>query len=377
MNQLQRRLFRDKSVPYLCKKDVNDRLTEQVMKRMDTAFFAAVLDAVVQAPRLYVVKGGGAICAHTKLAASLSDLDLETYLSDFGGGATDVKAAMCLPNMKAQITAVCQQYSDAVSRALAEITEESVGLHRSAVVFKSYVNEAIQLGDFGPVKFVLQNDVPIKTTMSMVNDEYYLLRFSYTVHAVYDGKMRLFKGNRRGSVPINHMQLDLYFLDVSIKRSVPNRLCLRTLFGRVVYVERAEFVVADQLECLLYNVFHKQLDKAHARFERLQNFLARVRHETDDDEFEGKLAAYRRHASSPCMFRVYHVKKLLYECGCRLGARLVAQLYFDKRFYTSRRDVTHQINFPHHVRDRKFYSWAWKHYLNMLNDLYDLKIKIK
>ncbi|AUV65314.1 hypothetical protein [Alphabaculovirus myunipunctae] len=404
MESLLQRLFVDKTIPYISKKHINDELGENVLRRTDQSFHRDVLKQTIEAlDTLCVVKGGAAIAAHSasktaEASTSLTDIDVEVYVDDDRANVNNLNSFVALTRLETQLRKVCSEYYEKIDECLGDVDLNCLinnivcgggGVgddnNDNVIIFKSYVNEAVKVSA-GAVRFTLNRKMPFKSTVSLVNEDYFLVRYSFNVHMKSDnGIMWLYKSHNRIQ-SLDYFPFDVYFLDVSVKRSpmpFTDAYSLTNLFGIGVYVEDLKFLIADQIECLMFNVFNRVWHKIQVRTARLKTLLKLYNNSSPTIEERQR---YRRiliggdgiadDDEPNKRYGVRDVKQLLYAVG-PLGAQLLIELYFANRFHNSIDQVTHQINFPYHRWDGRFFSKCWKCFLDILNRLYNLGYDIQ
>nr|ACA02598.1 unknown [Spodoptera frugiperda multiple nucleopolyhedrovirus]QED40099.1 hypothetical protein [Spodoptera frugiperda multiple nucleopolyhedrovirus] len=383
MEHLQNRLLKHRAIPYISKKFLNDRLTDLVLRNADKTFHRRILPATVRAlDTLSVIKGGAAIAVHlnNNTPTHLSDLDLEVYVDDENVTIENLSSYVSLERVEQELKTICENYYDNIDQALATININRLMNNTYArdkmFIFKSYINEAIE---FVPdhVRFCLNHAQPFKSTVSIVNDDYFLVRYSFNVHMKSFTPIRLHKENNH-ITNLQFFPLDVFFLDVSVKRSPAsfvNMYSLGNIFGVDVYIENIKYLIADQLECILFNIFNFYWNKVESRIDRVGNLLNAqtdyfipTNHEIERYEKIVKQTHQR--------FTARDVKPLLYALG-PLGPQAIIELYFLNRFDNNIKYITHQVNFPYHVWEQDYYSKCWKQFLYILNNLYNLKYNVE
>lgn len=380
MESLLQRLFNHKTIPYISKKYINDELGAHVLRHTPKSFHAAVLsEAIAGLDTFCVLKGGAAAAVHMNNPepSHLTDVDMEVYVDDNNVTVDNLGSFVALQALEQRLKNICEQYYDDIDARLAGVHMSRLMYDNysrgSMIIFKSYVNEAIEV-EPDAVWFGLNRAQPFKSTVSMVNDEYFLVRYSFNVHMKSSSPMWLYKSNNKVK-SIQYFPLDVFFLDLSVKRApkpfVENYKLTR-LYDSSVYVESIKYLIADQLECLMFNVFNRHWHKMESRVTRL-NALVQL---SNSQPTEVERSRYEEIKSSNQRFTLRDVKKLLYWLG-PLGPRLLIELYFMHRFDNSIRHVTHQINFPYHRWDSDYFSRCWKQFLAVVNELFNLKYKIQ
>ncbi|AYN44994.1 se34 [Alphabaculovirus alterspexiguae] len=381
MESLQQRLFNHKSIPYICKKYINDEISDYVLRHTDRSFHRTVLPAAVKAlDTLCVLKGGAAAAVYTKREEPLTDLDIEVYVDDARATTENLHSFVSMNRLEKCLKDICEQYYEEIDNIL-----ESVNINRlmnnnyarnNMIIFKSYVNEAIEIVP-DRVSFHLNKSQPFKSTVSMVNEDYYLVRYSFNVHMKSKDSIIWLHKNRNRIQSLNFFPLDVYFLDLSVKRSPApyvDMYTLATLFECQMYVENLKYLIADQLECLLFNVFNHNWHKIENRVSRIRSLLLLQDQHHPVEEKTKKL--YEEIMASDQRFNIRDVKKLLYMLG-PIGPRALIELYFLNRFENHVKYVTHQVNFPYHRWQPDYFSRCWKQYLGIVNRLYKLNYSIE
>ncbi|AGE89964.1 hypothetical protein SlsnVgp109 [Spodoptera littoralis nucleopolyhedrovirus] len=410
MDSLIKQLYFYKSIPYISKKMINDCLTELVMKSIEPSFYSKIYKCVtdnVPDRSKVVVKGGTAIRAVACCNDfGSSDLDLLIYTNafeKFEGGDDEndrVKSALGLNTVRDCIDRAAAAYRDDVSASLRDVKIENLQMPASTtnsnrlIVFKSYENEALVVHDQRHVRFQLNESMPrLKMTMSMLNrndESGYLVRFSFNVlMTCSDSTMHLCSRSKEKRI-VKHFPLDLYFLDVIIVPfgSVQGRR--RAMWKDYMYVtmncgggdvvdmivDAPEIIVCDQLECLFYNVFYFNENKIQVCARRIAQLIDMFR---DRIMVETPTQASRAQTilSSSDKFSAQRLKRILIETGPLMGVKVLARLYFERRFVHDVTDITYQVNFPYHIWDKNYFSKCWKRYLSLLNDLFKLNLCLK
>ncbi|CDG72795.1 Unknown (Ac18) [Spodoptera exigua multiple nucleopolyhedrovirus] len=385
MESLQQRLFKHKSIPYISKKYINDQLGEYVLRNTTNRFHRAILpQAVLALDTLCVVKGGAAIAVHMKNGQPrhLTDFDLEVYADDKRITVNNLHSFIALQALEEKLKTVCEKFYNDIDETLATVSVNRLMnnnyVRNNMIIFKSYVNEAVEVMPDN-VTFALNRLQPFKSTVSMVNDDYFLVRYSFNVHMKSDlSPMWLYKEKNRVS-SLQFLPLDVYFLDLSVKRSPTppiDTYTLGNIYGIDVYVEDVKYLIADQLECILFNVFNYCWTKVDSRIDRLYNLISIHKNDyfqptdKETERFEEiiKLSKQR--------YTLRDVKSILYALG-PLGPKAVIELYFMNRFDNHVKYVTHQINFPYHRWECDYFSKCWKQFLYIINIMYNLEYKIE
>lgn len=380
MESLLQRLFVHKTIPYISKKYINDELGDYVMRHTSKSFHRTVLpQAVLALDTLCVVKGGTAVAAHLNAnePSHLSDIDLEVYVDDENVSTDNLRSYVALNALEERLKIVCEQFYDEIDAILRTVDMNRLMYNNyirgSMVIFKSYVNEAIEV-EPDRVIFCLNRSQPFKSTMSTVNDDYFLVRYSFNVHMKSASPMWLYKPKNRVH-SLQYFPLDVYFLDLSVKRRPApfvDTYSLARLYDLNVYVENMKYLIADQVECLLFNVFNHHWHKIDSRISRL---LALVQ-SADVETTAAEVQRYKAILASSERFTVRDVKQLLYALG-PLGPKMIIELYFMHRFDNNIKHVTHQVNFPYHRWEPDYFSKCWKQFLSIINKLYHLGYDIQ
>ncbi|QYC92675.1 AC18 [Trabala vishnou gigantina nucleopolyhedrovirus] len=440
MNALKKQLYTCQNVPYISKKLINDALCERTLASMSPAFYKTILNAYTasfkNADASAIVKGAASISAHLKTAApilSCIDLQVETRKSVTVENVCDaMPLKSLLEQLRVDIVEKATHLNDLHAIVQATTVEDLLvwnnGEHyrcvrssNTLVVFKSYVDEAIEfVSPLQHVHFAVNRRSPVKLTISSVDDDCILARFSCNVHATSDSTIWQHANNI--SKRLRYFPLDVYFLNLIIKPSVaaatfgPNRTVYKLNRGLGVHllVDNLERVVIDQLDCLMYAVFDvSSPNKINFLIRQLHELIDTLYKTSVDDDHDNngyiidkthcfKISSSQRIAYNiikrqhidetvvdyddnnnderrplpPHKLSVKQVKNLLCNVGPALGARLIIELYFAKRFYNSINEVTHQINFPYHTWNKKYFSQCWKTYCCILNQLFKLNFTI-
>ncbi|AIE47837.1 ac18-like protein [Peridroma alphabaculovirus] len=377
MESLLQRLFNHRTIPYISKKYVNDELSDRVMRRFSARFYETVLREATRAlDTLCVLKGGAAVAAHMQQTApQLCDIDMEVYVDDERATVDNLNSFVALRKLETALRSVCEQHYDDIDARLAAVDINCLmnnNYSRSnMIIFKSYVSEAVEV-EPDRVSFALNRNMPFKTTVSLVNDDYFLVRYSFNVHMTSASPMWLYRSDNRVQA-LQYFPFDVYFLDLTVKRaptSFTDTYRLAQLYGLDVYVEDLKYLIADQLECLMFNVFNYHWHKIESRTQRLRALLelapSDIEQATDEE-----LERYRQLKRSDERFTLRDVKRLLYALG-PLGPKLLIELYFMNRYDNSIKSVTHQVNFPYHRWERNYYSKCWKRFLDIVNSVFAL-----
>ncbi|ACI28752.1 agip50 [Agrotis ipsilon multiple nucleopolyhedrovirus] len=383
MESLLQRLFNHKTIPYISKKYINDELGDYVLRHTSNSFHRTVLpEAVAALDTLCVVKGGAAVAAHLRInePSHLTDIDLEVYVDDERVTVDNLRSFVALKALEERLKKVCEKYYDEIDAILATVDMNRLMYNNytrgSMIIFKSYVNEAIEVQP-DRVSFCLNRAQPFKSTVSLVNDDYFLVRYSFNVHMKSSTSSPMWLYKFKNEVhSLKYFPLDVYFLDLSVKRTpAPYVDCysLARLYDMSVYVENLKYLIADQLECLLFNVFNHHWHKIDNRIARVSALL-QSSSETAATDVE--MCRYEEIRASSQRFTARDVKQLLYALG-PLGPRALIELYFMHRFDNSIRHITHQVNFPYHRWEPDYFSKCWKQFLSIVNKLYRLGYNIQ
>ncbi|ABY65849.1 hypothetical protein [Orgyia leucostigma nucleopolyhedrovirus] len=409
MDLIKNQLFCTRTLPYITKKRVNDALCKRVLSQLDRQFYAKVYEIVRQTIQLnggnlenIVLHGDAAAAAYIDCEFPAKKINIRLCGNNVDTKtATEVVEALSLHILLDNLRGVVREYNDVVKRILdtieladliGDVQHEVKNATSSpkVVMFKSYTDEAYEFPPSTFVHFMLNSDLDVKLTASTVNeDEYVLVRYSYNVHAVSDLPIWLHAANKRSPRRLCYVPLDVYFLDVRVVagglRVNPDDDVKQNVFtfGQCqlpINVDLLDTIICEQLDCLLFNVFHLDSGEINERMQRLNEIIAAAaskEHETSP------LIKARRHqfyrltkSNTESIYTARSVKEFLRGAGSRLGARLVVELYFMRRFHNNIRFVTHQINFPYHVWNPYYYSACWKQYCRYLNDLFSFSFHI-
>jgi Protein of unknown function (DUF1383) len=380
MEQLMLDLFSHK-IPYISKKFLNDELRDIILCQLDLSFYNNVLrQSINNLDTFCVVKGGAAVTSYLQVnKPRLTDIDIETYVPVRSLNENNILSFVPLTKLEKSLKSICEEQYDFVDTLLKNIHLSEIFPqfnNEEVIVFKSYVREAIQ---FSEVNFSLNKKQPFKRTISLINNDYYLVRYSFNVHmkSISEEPIKIYKLNNSTEY-LDFFPLDLYFLDIIVKYA-PNcyadKYKLVTLFDQVVYVEHINNVIADQIECLAFNVFNFNNKKVTKRISRIRALL---KNSTEWKEFTVKQQnTYRIIIEDSEKFTLRDIKNILYCIGPMHGSRLLICLYFKNRFINNIKSVTYQVNFPFHKWQKDYYSVCWKRFLNILNDVFQLKFSIK
>nr|AKN91090.1 ORF-120 [Buzura suppressaria nucleopolyhedrovirus] len=382
MDALRAQLFNAKNIPYISKKNVNDAIGKHVLSQLDHAFYAGIYQDVLNTVgqrHLCVLKGGAAIEAHlTNSYPRLNDVDIKVWLDDDNLDTVpilELKNAVEERVRRGSLLHQIQNVCDTTDLTMFTQTYYTVD-PKNIIMFKSYTNEAVQFSAPHNVYLTVNNAMPIKMTMSRVDDSI-LVRYSFNVLAKSTHSMWLYRDStcRR----LEFFPFDFYFLDLSLQtKPADNRnYVYLEMFNTKAIVDDMENVVIEQLECVLFNIFYFSWDKIDIRIKRLVKLIEMLRNKMVQDEVKEKRRAIAYEHMKTCNYTIKDVKHILEKLGPFLGARLIIQLYFNKRFCNNIKDITHQVNFPYHRWDVKYFSKCWKQYCVILNMLFNLNVSIK
>ncbi|ACO53560.1 unknown [Euproctis pseudoconspersa nucleopolyhedrovirus] len=393
MDALRHQLLHSKTIPYICKKNINDSLCENVLPQLGWCFFSKVYKTAAETfqNELCLVKGGVAVAAHLFrefVPSPFSDLDLQVHANR---PVTAADVFDLLPVRKLQVAlqeSVGREYVFEIENILSCLNmtdlldDYSKRQSQKLIIFKSYENAAVEFSAADQIVFRLNRQLPIKITVSAIEkDNSVLVRYSFNVHATSDIPMWL-HSNRASSKLITYFPFDLYFLDVSV---VSSRFCdagandvvRRDMFGVKILVDVLPRVVADQLECLMFNVFNLARRKMESRLRRLESLVVLLpKFSRASASFDQKRCFYSI-LNGNDKYTIENVKEILYRAGPALGSRLLIELFFMKRLKFTVAHVTHQINFPYRFWDKCYFSKCWKKYCFLLNELFNLNYTIR
>lgn len=397
-----------KSIPYISKKIVNDTLADRILRKLyrDTVnvdntggFHQELLTKINETLDTFkVLKGGAAVAAHMgNEHPELSDIDIELFVenNDFYNriGLNNLSSFVPLPALKKEVHKIAIAYLDrlrkilknfCVNKLIREITQNmTVASYdnknkSSVIVFKSYQNEAVQF-DATKVKLVINDKMPFKITMSEVNNEYYLVRYSFNLHLISklpDAKcIRVFKETTVKD--LQYFVFDLFFLDVSIKKAQPFFVYKKTtyiekkLYNQPIVVESIENVIADQIECLMYNIFNHQTSKIYHRLNRLQRLISKLTQCDIDDRL---VSLYNSLYYYHYFVSVREVKPIVFALGPALGTVFLLNKYKENKLLANIEDITHQINFPYHLWDDSYTIKCWHKFLCYLQKKFSINV---
>ncbi|AAR28900.1 ORF136 [Leucania separata nucleopolyhedrovirus] len=380
MNSLLEQLRSRRSIPYISKKKINDDLTELVMRCVHFEFYTKLYRAVlrtVATDRFVVVKGGMAIEGLLGRGSQSGDLDVQ-LIASIDDEPFDIRSVVARFDFnrlyKTLETEVASTYLPVVRTCLESIKFEdlsaaTIGTAPMFVMFKSYVNEAIVIARdrFDSIKFRLDEERPLKMTVSEMKDRCYLVRFSFNVN-VFARDMYEYRERKR-TRSIGFFPLNLYFLDVTVVKQQQHdqEHAFVELFDDRIAVDTPDRVIIDQLECMFFNVFYGNESKINLCYDRIVGLLERFDCEPDLEQTRAyfALVSDRRGA-----YKANDIKSLMCRVGSRLGVRLVDELFETGRITTELKDITYQINFPYHIWDREYFSNCWHVYLGKTRCLF-------
>nr|QGX02301.1 maco-A 56 [Mamestra configurata nucleopolyhedrovirus A] len=383
MEAMLQRLFVHKTIPYISKKYINDELADRVLKQTAQSFQRNVLQqSILALDTVCVLKGGAAVAAHmnrrTYPEMPLSDIDVEVYVDDERANVNNLHSFVALRRLEERLRSVCEQYYDEIDSLLANIDMNCLMNNNYSrdrmVIFKSYVNEAVEV-EPDKIMFTLNRKMPFKTTVSVVNEDYFLVRHSFNVHMTSRSPMWLHKSNDRQHT-LQYFPFDIYFLDLSVKRSpapYTDNYVLARIYDLDVYVEDLKYLIADQIECLMFNVFNYHWHKIDTRTARIRALAQLIINTEPTAEEQSR---YETLKASDERFSVRDVKQILYMLG-PLGPRSLLELYFANRFDNDINCVTHQVNFPYHRWESNYYSKCWKRFLTIINSVFGYNYTIQ
>ncbi|ABI35775.1 hypothetical protein [Ectropis obliqua nucleopolyhedrovirus] len=383
MDALRQQLFCHKTLPYISKKAVNDAMCNYILSQMPKMFYSEVYDCVerILHRQKCIVKGGAAIAAHLQDDnISFVDLDMEICIDNnsTNDNSAHVDYYDPLTMLDEPITAIVMKYKNVFTRLVSELSFDKlmcVSSIKNLIMFKSYVDEAVEFVWPANVKFALNAKNLVKVTTSNVDDKFLLTRYSVNVHALnYYDDMWIHRSDNIAK-SLKFFPFDLYFLDISVRHKPYPDVLYKNLFdhtNKFVRVECVQTIIAEQLSCILYNIFNRDANKLKCRIERIRNLLGTneiyvsPRHE----------AKHYQHSNYTGKYSIRDVALLLQDLGLKYGPPTIVKLYFAKRFVNNIADVTHQINFPYHCWDKRYFSNSWLHYCHILNDLFNLNLPV-
>ncbi|QWO71670.1 AC18-like protein [Orgyia pseudotsugata single capsid nuclopolyhedrovirus] len=427
MDLIKNQLYYTKTLPYITKKHINDALCQRVLSQLDRSFYAKVYetaknnirvtnDGDVDHEPLIVLKSDVAAETHLgNTTTPLHKLNLAVYVNESSRGAdTDdlaqaifdtppfAKLSNCLSALSSEYRCALAQIVNAVE--LAELIDSDDYLKNfngflpsassKIIVLKPYEDQAYEFPPSSDVTFTLNPNSDVKLTTSIVSNgsnQYLLVRYSFNVHATSDLPIWLHSvddnGNAKSVKRYNYVPLDLYFLDMQIvvgahRGVVESRdpFALENYLFTVA-IDGLEDVIVDQLEYLLFDVFNFAYGKIKQRMSRLRALID-VSFDTAAASVPTKIEVERRRfyrIAKDTMSKKYtiqNVGELLRGAGHRLGAHLVIELYFMKRFRNDIGLVTHQIHFPYHIWYPRYFSVCWKQYCRCINNLFNFSLYI-
>jgi hypothetical protein len=362
-----------------------------VLRRLSLDFYIRVYQIVSRELRQFcIMKGGAAIAVHLDddNDAKISDLDVEIYVDDVN---FDPSQSIRFKRLESALRGYASNVYPRIDDLLSAVdfvsllpdeaecdNDKSKNIDSddgTITIFKSYVNEAIQVPNGGKnVRFELNKEKPFNTTISMVDDEYYLVRYSFNVDmkcADNSCSLILYKNDAMKKY-LQRFNLDLYFLDLSVKRKpmCDNRFVMKKFLNTFIFVEHIQYVIADQIECILFNVFYKQHDRVLFRMNRLTRVLNyyNPNHYTDDQLQYYKMIKHNDRA----VYTVSDLKTFMYRSTPKLGFLLAVYLYRNERFTINIGDVTHQINFPYHKLNDKYFDKSFDTFVNVIRRLFKI-----
>ncbi|AUF81641.1 hypothetical protein ManeNPV_00115 [Malacosoma neustria nucleopolyhedrovirus] len=374
-----------KTIPYISKKHLNDELRNKVLRQLSFEFYQHIYDITThQLQQFCIMKGGAAIAVHLNdINAKISDLDLEIYIDDANFNPQHSIQFRRLENtLKSFAFNSYANVNEALSSIefaslLPEEVENNIDNNDTITIFKSYVNEALQVPDKGRnMKFELNKEKPFNTTISMVNNEYYLVRYSFNVNMkCHDSScsLILYKDNTMKKY-LQSFSFDLYFIDLSIKQKpscdAVNHFIMKKFLNRLIFVENIQYVIADQIECILFNVFYKQHDKVLFRMNRLSQLL----HYYNTNYYTKSQLQYYKTIKyhDKTVYSMPDLKTFMYRSTPKLGFLLAVYLYHSERFTINIKDVTHQINFPYHKLNDKYFNKSFTTFINIGRELFKI-----
>nr|QBI90341.1 hypothetical protein [Trichoplusia ni single nucleopolyhedrovirus] len=431
MESILERFHYHRSIPYISKKLINDILSDRVLQKLNRIeipsivadennnkiasgsfihgnlpakkFHQEILEKTYSSLKTFaVVKGGAAIAAHLEeINPFLADIDIEVYVDDVDFNhrvnIDNLSSFVALTNLEKNLRKISQKYYGEIEKILRDFdikklvkdaandTKQTCNVdetddQKSVIIFKSYVNEAVEF-NVADVELRLNRRMPFKTTVSKVNEEYFLVRYSFNVHMVTNSpsSMRLY---RRSDVKeLNYFVFDVYFLDLTVKNDSAMNLAvnksvsyhIKPLYDTNITVECIDNVVADQIECLMFNVFNYQDYKIKNRIAKLKKLLGKKYYPVNT---RTQLQNYYYIKNSNAVFEIKNLKNLLYLLNPTLGSNLIIYLYLNDRLISNIDDITHQVNFPYHVWENNYFTKCWYRFMCILNDLFNLNYTI-
>ncbi|ADB84376.1 hypothetical protein [Apocheima cinerarium nucleopolyhedrovirus] len=381
MNSLRKQLFNDKTLPYISKKQVNDRLCENALSCLDKNFYQKTLDIVLSTiENECVIQGNVAFDAYENpLSVTLNNLDLQVITNNFVEVTIDnVYSIVPLQHLKNNLQKITEHHQkemeNIVSKMnLSHIIEEKLLNDNKIVIFKSYTDEAVEFVAPTGIYFKLNTIMPIKMTVCSVNNnvgdkDHILARYSFNVHAKSINPIWLHTNDDRSKI-IEYFPLDLYFLNLRIKPlTIMDKVQKCQMFNKNIYINSFEQVICDQLESIMFKVFHNNVNEND--IDKLYNMISSKLNSCNEQNVPTMMI------DKSVNYTIKDVKSILYALGPRNGAETIVKLYCMKRFTNSLIDITHQINFPYCYWDPRYYSKCWKRYCRILIQLFDFDIKI-
>lgn len=385
MQTLKSQLLEDKLV-YVSKKEINDTLSDYVLKHIKSTFIEDVFTATVTTLQNYypAVKGGIALntfLKETHVDTAITDIDLELGLTtnDFNAVCHDhTKLYHYLPIQKLleRLDRVIMQYIDNIKSVVNHMTIQNVWPYSEPfVMFKTYRDEAIAIEQHHAKEstFVVnthQNyDKIVKLTVSLVNNQFLLVRFSINVKMLND-YMTLYLPNDTAK-QLSYFPFDVFFLDVSIKPFYDiDALNTSWVYGKKLNVHSLRSIVNDQLDSLFYVIAHRRHIKKQQKINKLQSIL----HEHDLIHYtlcESKQYNYILYQQNS-VYKPTEMKRIYKLLGPYLGAVLIKALYERNRFINNIQDLTFHVNFPFHkqLEESKYFSMVWEEYIECLYVLF-------
>ncbi|ACF05380.1 hypothetical protein [Adoxophyes orana nucleopolyhedrovirus] len=380
MEAIRKQLFSSHTIPYISKKSVNDQLSKCMLKSLDEHFFNVLYTNFTKAVKHFcLVTGSFAIQSHLKRfdieAAPLNlvkKLNLEVYLQN-----ENLKADIITFETSINETIVCNipVMEDGLKNVdcrniLNEIDSATLN-DESLLVYKCYVNEAVRIDKIDDIFFEINRHSPFKTTTSQIDNDT-LMRFSYNVHM--KSKSQIWNITYNKMKRLTFIPMDIYFMDIIIKKGAfaikaPPEFAFHidSMFDTYVCIQNIEHTIADQLECLMYDTFNR-VQSVKKRLETISRLISAL--PAINEDVDVRLDVYKTNFK----YSIKQIKEILYNVGCRVGARIIGKLYFEGRFLNKIEDVTYQINFPHLIRNKNYFENCWKQYLTLLDKLFDIGI---
>ncbi len=418
MDAVLYKLNYEKSIPYISKKLINDELTDQILRQLnrDTVnvrddvkgFHENLLNKTLHSLNTYnVVKGGAAIAAHLDEQNPLiGDIDIEVFVDDRDFSTridlNNLSSFVPLSAVRKEMHKIVLQYLDPLryilkkfdmKQLIRNITKKTImnNYHNiigggeyndqtPVIIFKSYINEAVEV-NAEDVCLVINEKMPFKITSSTVNDEYYLIRYSYNLHMISkSGNNNTIKLLRQQETKnLDFFVFDLYFLDVSVKKDqsisrykTPS-YCLKRVFNKVINVESIDNVIADQIESLMYNVFNGQSSKILTRIKRLEKLVEKANY-TNTKKTSQMHSSDAEKLIVPDIEKltVRDIKPIIYALGPILGSVYIIRMFNNNKLYTDIEEITHQVNFPYHIQIPNYVPNCWRYFLCCLKQVFNL-----